>query len=108
MILEKTLDEVIADIIQAICNAGYATGSIENFTRIYKRLQKLAKSREEAHYNPELGQMFIEDSKYANSHGYCDSRYCYHTRCIHFIESYIKYGEVDWAAQKRLPRQSLK
>jgi len=108
MQLEKTLDELIESVIQAMHDAKYATGSISNFERMFKRLQKLAKSRKEAYYSTELGQIFIEDSSYANSQEFCNSRYCYHSRCIHIIESYLRDGEVDWSVQKKLPQQQLK
>jgi len=108
MRLRKLLDELIADIIQAMHDAKYAAGSISNFERMYKRLQKLAKAREEEYYSPELGHAFIEDSNYANSQEFCNSRYCYHVRCIHMIESYVRDGKVDWSVQKRLPQQKLK
>jgi len=89
-------------------DAKYASGSIDNFERIFKRLLKLARAREEMNYSPELGQAFVEDSSYANSQEFCTSRYYYHTRCIHFIESYIRDGQVDWSAQRRLPQHQLK
>lgn len=108
MQLEKRLDELIADIIHAMRDTHYATGSIGNFERMFKRLQKLANAREEKYYSTELGQVFIEDSNYVNTNEFCNSRYSYHTRCIHIIESFIRNGQIDWSAQKRLPRRPLK
>jgi len=105
---EKTLDELIEIAIQALQEARYAIGSIGLFERIFRRLQKLAKARKEVYYDPGLGQAFVDDSCYENSQEYCHSRYLYHTRCIQFIESYIKDGQVDLTVQRRMPRLPLK
>jgi site-specific recombinase XerD len=102
------LDELIATIIKTMKDAQYNPGTISCFSGVFSRLQKLARMREEFHYNPELGRIFIEDSGYSNSEGYCHSRYCLHHRCIQFIESYIKDGQIDWSSQKRLPLYLLK
>lgn len=102
------LEELIAVIIKMMEETQYSPGTIQIFTHVFSRLQKLAKMRGELHYNQCLSRVFIEDSSYSNSEGYCHSRYCLHYRCIQFIESYIKDGQVDWSPQRRLPRYPLK
>ena len=108
MQIEKPLDELITDIIQTMRDIKYAAGTICIFKGVFKRLQKLAKERNELYYSVRLGEVFIEDSNYIGTQGFCNSRYCYHARCIHIIESFIRDGQPDWSAQKRLPRRLLK
>jgi len=105
---EMLLDELITVIIHAMKDNQYSSGTTQIFERVFLRLQKLARKREETHYSAELGQAFIEDSSYASSEGYCHTRYCLHVRCVQLIESYIKNGQVDWAPQRRLPQYPLK
>jgi site-specific recombinase XerD len=105
---EKSLDELIEIIFQAMLKAQFSSGTISNYRRMFKRLRKLAKLREEVRYSAELGRAFIEDDSYVKSDGYCHSRYRYHSRCVQFIESYIKDGQVNWSAQEKLQRQQIK
>lgn len=105
---EVPLNELVSIIIQAMKDSRFNKGTISNYKKIFSRLQRLAAERREVYYNPELGQTFIEDSKYAYSQGYCHSRYCLHNRCIHLIESYIKNGFVDWSTRRKRPEYALK
>jgi integrase len=105
---ELLLNELIAVIIKNMEDEHYNSGTIKIFGNVFKRLEKLAKTRNEAHYSPELGQIFIEDKDYVKSEQYCHSRYCLHYRCVQFIESYIENGQIDWSAQRRLPQYPLK
>ncbi|MFZ2258062.1 MAG: tyrosine-type recombinase/integrase [Clostridiaceae bacterium] len=102
------LNELVSIIIQEMKNSKFNSGTIHNYERIFLRLQKLADKRREVCYNPELGQAFTKDNHYENSGNYCHTRYCFHYRCIQFIESYIKNGSVDWSPQKRKPESALK
>ena len=102
------LDELIAVIIKTLEDAQYNSGTVSVFRRVFKRLQKLAQTRKDVHYNAELGRVFIEDKNYSKSEGYCHSRYCLHYRCVQFIESYIETGQIDWSAQRKIPQYSLK
>ena len=105
---ELPLDELIAVVIEVMKETQYNSGTIQIFIGVFKRLQKLAKARNETHYSPGLGQIFIEDNLYEKSGGYCHSRYCLHYRCIQFIESFIKDGQIDWSAQRKIPQYPLK
>ncbi len=105
---QEELNEQISFIIQAMKNSQFNSATITNYEKIFSRLQKLAGERKEVYYSPELGQAFIEDSNYANSENYCHSRYCFHNRCIQFIESYIKNGFIDWSPQRKRPEHALK
>ena len=105
---EILLNELVSTVLQSMKFMRFNPGTISNYVKIFSRLQKLADSKNEAFYTPELGQAFIEDSHYARSEDYCHTRYCLHYRCIQFIESYIKNGCVDWSPQRRLPEYNLK
>lgn len=92
----KTITELIEDILHSMNTAGFAIGTIQIYKKVFARLQKLADSNTER-YSKALSQKFILDSYYRGTEVYCHSRYCLHCRCIQFIESYIKDGEVDWS-----------
>jgi len=97
MIETIELNVLIEEILQSMKTAGFADGTIRIYRGIFSRLQKLANERKEKLYSINLGESFISDSTHTGTNEYCHSRYCYHCRCIQFIESYIKTGAVDWS-----------
>lgn len=102
------LGELIIIVIKSMEKSGFASGTIALYERAFARLQKLAIERQQMHYSVELGQAFTEDSSYAKSEEYCHSRYCLHSRCIQFIESYITNGCVDWTIRNKKAVDILK
>lgn len=102
------LEELTDRIIKELKSAGFGRGTIRNYVQYYKRLIKLAGTLGKTYYDQELGEQFIADNAYHNGGGYCHSRYLYHVRCVHFIESYIQDGKVDWSITHPLPPKSLK
>lgn len=92
----KNLQELINEVLNEMHTTGFAAGTIRIYTGVFKRLQKLADARGDTQYSFCLGKAFISDSSYERSEKYCHSRYCYHCRCVQFIESYIADGQVDW------------
>lgn len=102
------LSELVATVLQSMEAVQFSPGSIKNYEKIFSRLKKLADSKSELFYTPELGRAFIEDSQYARSEEYCYTRYCLHNRCIQFIESYIQNGSVDWSPKRKSPEYTLK
>lgn len=105
---EIPLNELIETVLQSMKRMQFSSATIDLYARIFLRLQKLAESKSETFYTSELGHIFVKDSQYARSEAYCHSRYCLHYRCIQFIESYIKNGNIDWSPQRRLPHCKLK
>ena len=67
---ESPLNELISTVLQSMKCMQFNPGTISNYVKIFSRLQKLADSKNEAFYTPELGQAFIEDSHYARSEDY--------------------------------------
>ena len=101
------IKELSIIILEEMRIALYSKGTINGYAKVFKRLEKLSEIREEAYYTPEIGRRFIEDSSYANSEGYCHTRYCLHCRCIQFIESYLTDGKVDWTQHFVLRKLNL-
>ena len=104
---EIPLESLITTILQEMKSAEFSSGTIELYRRIFKRLSKLAKNIGIEHHSADLGRVFIEDSNYVSTGEYNHARYCYHYRCIQFIESYIETGKVDWTPQRRPPKYPL-
>lgn len=102
------LKTLIDNIIKELETAGFSHGTIGNYIRYYKRLTKLADTLGKVYYDQELAEQFIADNAYHNGGGYCHLRYLYHARCIHFVESYIEDGKVDWGITHPLPPKALK
>ena len=101
------IKELSIIILEEMRIALYSKGTINGYAKVFKRLEKLSEIREEAYYTPEIGRRFIEDSSYANSEGYCHTRYCLHCRCIQFRESYLTDGKVDWTQHFVLRKLNL-
>lgn len=101
------IGELVDVILKEMEAALYSIETINNYARIFKRLEKLAKKRKEVYYTPDLGKSFIEDSSYANLTGYCHTRYCWHYRCVQFIESYLTDKKVDWTPHHVLSEYNL-
>ena len=105
---KRPLTEITACIIKELTKAGFDPGTVTNYVKFYKRLHKLAVTLGKEFYDQELGQKFIEDNAYHNGDGYCHTRYLYHVRCTHFIETYMKDGRIDWSISQPLPPKPLK
>ena len=95
----------LPDIINAILNqmdtSGYQESTQRFYTILFHRLTRLAESRGDIYYNEDLGQAFISDQSHVipdNTERYYHERTMAYVRCIKFIESYLKTGEVDWSA----------
>jgi site-specific recombinase XerD len=106
--LKIPLKELTSYITNELAKAGFKPGTVGNYVKVYERLHKLAGTLRKEFYDQDLGEKFIEDSAYHNGDGYCHSRYLYHVRCTHFIESYLNDGKIDWEISHPLPPKTLK
>lgn len=99
---------MISLILKEMEKVHYSSKTIKVFRRIYKRLEKLAKSMNKIEFDEELAQKFISDSTYKNKAGiYCHSRFCLHNRCIQFLKSFMDMGAVDWSVHRKSKRSEL-
>jgi integrase len=105
---KMTINELTTCIIKEFEKAGFEQGTITNYVNFFKRLKKLAAALGKEFYDRELGEKFIEDNAYHHGGGYCHSRYLYHVRCTHLIETYLNDGKVDWSISQPLPPKPLK
>ncbi len=110
---QKKLNDLIEVVLKSMRDANFADGTVKIYKHIFARLQKLASNRNDECYATDLGEAFVLDSNHPGTSEYCHSRYCLHSRCIQFIESYIKTGVVDWStnnvkAENRLKSDELR
>lgn len=102
------LDKLVAEIIGQLKKAGFSSGTIGQYVKFFKRLNKMSCSLGKEVFDQELARSFIEDSAHRRTGEYCHSRYLYHVRCVRFIESYIQDGLVDWGITHPLSSKELK
>lgn len=70
------------------------------YVTLFRKLNRMAEERGDTHYTFELGQSFINDDSHIiaeNTARYHHERTVAYTRCIKFIESYIRDGVVDFS-----------
>ncbi len=56
----------------------------------------------------DVGALFISDSAYSKGGNYCHSRFCLHSRCIQFLESFLNTGSVDCSINRQYSGYELK
>lgn len=106
---EMTLHDQITAVLELLGDAGFSPGTIDGYSKFFKRLECLASSMGREKLDPELADRFISDTSYRNgSKGYCHSRFLYHDRCIRFLKSFIESGSIDWRPLNHLPAKALK
>lgn len=105
---EKKLNDLIEVVLKSMHEAKFADGTVKIYKHIFARLQKLASNRKEECYTTDLGEAFVLDSNHPGTGEYCHSRYCLHSRCMQFIESYINTGVVDWSSNNVKAENHLK
>lgn len=98
---EQTLDQLVTIVLEEMISSGFAKGTHKIYVGIFKRLQKLAEKQQQLYYTPELGALFISDSAYSKGGDYCHSRFCLHSRCIQFLESFLNTGSIDWSINRQ-------
>lgn len=94
---KKPLNELIVLILEEMKNAQFSKETRRQYRDVYRRLQKLAKARQEMFYSKQLGQAFIEDCNYVGSDEFSHHRFYFHKRCVHILETLVHTGLIDWS-----------
>ena len=97
----QKLQEITNAILDQMDSSGYQESTQHFYIILFHRLIRLAENRGDIYYSEDLGQAFINDQSHVipeNTERYYHERTVAYIRCIKFIESYLKTGEVDWSA----------
>ncbi|MBO5631063.1 MAG: tyrosine-type recombinase/integrase, partial [Aeriscardovia sp.] len=79
---------------------GFMESTRGYYVTLFHKLCRMAEERGDTHYTIELGQSFISDDSHIipeNTKRYHHDRTIAYSRCIKFVESYIKDGMVDFS-----------
>lgn len=104
---QMSLDDLISQVLSQQKEAGFSPGTCRIYDGVFVRLKKIANEMGLSIYSTELANRFISDTAYRKGGGYCHSRFLLHSRCIQFIDSYIKDGTCDWSVPQRAMAKEL-
>ena len=95
-----SVTELTDNILEQMESSGFMETTRGFYTTLFHKLIRMAAERGDAHYTSELGQAFINDDSHivpGNTERYYHERTMAYTRCIKFVESYIRDGIVDFS-----------
>lgn len=95
-----SLTELTDNILEQMESSGFMESTRGFYVTLFRKLSRMAVERGDTHYTIELGQAFINDDSHIipeNTERYHHERTVAYTRCIKFVESYIKDGVVDFS-----------
>ena len=93
------LADLVTQVLAQMETSGFTQLTIRGYERVFNRLLRLANDRGDSYYTTELGQAFISDDSHIipeNTERYYKERTQNYIRCVRHIESYLRYGIVDW------------
>ena len=92
------------NILGQMESSGFMESTRGFYVTLFRKLCRMAEERGDTHYTFELGQSFISDDSHIipeNTKRYHHERTVAYTRCIKFVESYIRDGIVDFSPALR-------
>lgn len=95
-----SLTELTDNILEQMESSGFMESTRGFYVTLFRKLSRMAVERGDTHYTIELGQAFINDDSHIipeNTERYHHERTVAYTRCIKFVESYIRDGVVDFS-----------
>ncbi len=95
-----SVTELTDNILEQMESSGFMESTRGFYVTLFRKLSRMAVERGDTHYTIELGQAFINDDSHIipeNTERYHHERTVAYTRCIKFVESYIKDGAVDFS-----------
>lgn len=101
------LKELISQVLSQHKEAGFSPQTTRLYQGVFRRLEKMAVEMSMQDYCQDLADRFVSDSAYRKDGKYCHSRFLLHSRCIQFLDSYIKDGVVDWSIPSRAMAKEL-
>lgn len=103
-----TITQLKDAVIGQLEAAGFSHGTIGQYKRYYRRLEKIADALSKEIYDKELADAFVADNAYQKTGEYNHTRHLYHARCIQFIESFLSDGVVDFDISRHVPSRELR
>ncbi len=95
-----SVTELTGNILEQMESSGFMESTRGFYVTLFRKLSRMAVERGDTHYTIELGQAFINDDSHIipeNTERYHHECTVAYTRCIKFVESYIKDGAVDFS-----------
>lgn len=95
-----SVTELTDNILEQMESSGFMESTRGFYVTLFRKLSRMAVERGDTHYTIELGKAFINDDSHIipeNTERYHHERTVAYTRCIKFVESYIKDGVVDFS-----------
>ena len=92
--------ELADNILIQMESSGFMESTRGFYVTLFHKLCRMAEERGDTHYTFELGQSFISDDSHIipeNTERYHHERTVTYTRCIKYVESYIRDGVVDFS-----------
>ena len=107
------LTEILENIRTQLDDAHFAPDTLTLHTEHLDRLRNHADRLGVNEYTLELRETFLADNQYKRSKfgsGFCKSRYEAHRKVIHWLDSFIATGQVDYSAirKRAIPLHSAK
>lgn len=99
-----SVTELTDIVLKQMESSGFMETTRGFYITLFHKLSRMAAERGDTYYTAELGQAFINDDSHIvpdNTERYHHERTMAYTRCIKFIESYIKDGSVDFSPALR-------
>ena len=94
--LAEILESIRGQLVEAQFAPATLTLHIEHLDRLSKHAAELGVNE----YTPDLRKKFLADNQYERSKlgsGFCKSRYEAHRQVIHWVDSYIATGQIDFS-----------
>ena len=99
-----TVTELTDSVMSQMETSGFMESTRGTYRVLFNKLCHMADERGDLYYTTELGQAFIQDDSHIvpeNTERYHHERTCSYARCVKFIESFLRDGEVDWTPTLR-------
>lgn len=95
-----SLEDILNNVHNQLVEAQFSQSSLKQKDRVLNRLRNCAAKLNINEYTAELRQMFLDDTHYeraAFGSEFSKNRYELHRKVIHWVDSYIATGKVDYS-----------
>ncbi len=107
MIHEKTLHQLVDDVLSDMKSTGFSKDSIAVYRCGFNRMLAIADEGGDCTYSQAVRDRFLSEALYLPNGKYCDSRRKLHNRCDRIITSFISTGTMEWGTHPKRKDYSL-
>lgn len=104
---EKSLHQLVDDVISDMKSAGFSEDSIAVYRCSFNRILNIADEEGACTYTKNVRDKFLNNALYLPNGQYCDSRRKLHNRCDRIITSFINTGTMEWGSHPKRKDYSL-